>query len=249
MLGFKVLNLKTDKGKNFYYNNIVTNRLGKEIENILDKVKDIDAIKELTSSLEYEVGKEKTNLANGYYYILDSKPINKDTLKGLYDILSKDLLDDYSIETMGKYYRKNNVYILDSKENLMGTFDKGMSPDKVEENMDSLFNYINKNSSNDPIELFIKSQIIHYYMAYVHPYYDVNGRCARTTSMWYLLNNGQYTSIVFNKGIYKNKTEYKKLMQKCRNGNLTPFLEFSLEVLKNELENSIIYSDEDIKKR
>ena len=245
MLGFKVLNLKNDNDKNFYYNKVVIKGLKKDIEKLLKQLNSFNTNDELITSLDFELGKDKRNLNNGYYYILGSQPINKDTLKELYDILSKDLLDDYSIENMGKYYREKDVYILDGSHSLMGLYNKGLDPEKVEGKMDDLFDYINKDNNKDIVETYIKSQIIHYYLAYVHPYFDVNGRTARTLSMWYLMKQNANPLIMFNKGIYKNRDDYKKSILKSIRGDITPFLEFSLKTLKEELIERIISPKEE----
>ena len=246
MLGFKVLNLKNEKDRNFYYNKVIVKGLKKEIEKLLKQLNDFNVSDELISSLEFELGKDKRNLNNGYYYIIGGQPINKDTLKELYDILSKDLLDDYSIENMGKYYREKDVYILDGSHSLMGLYNKGLDPEKVEGKMDDLFDYINKDNDKDIVETYIKSQIIHYYLAYVHPYFDVNGRTARTLSMWYLIKQNANPLIMFNRGIYKNRDDYKRSILKCNRGDMTPFLEFSLKTLKEELIERIISPIEEI---
>lgn len=240
MLGFKVLSLKNEKNKNFYYNKVIVKELKKEIEKLLKQLNDFNLSDELLASLEFEIGKDKRNLNAGYHYILGNQPINKDKLKELYDILSKDLLDKYSIENMGKYYRKKDVYILDGSHSLMGLYNKGLDPEKVEEKMDNLFDYINKDNEKDIVETYIKSQVIHYYLAYVHPYYDVNGRTARTLSMWYLIKYNAYPLTMFNRGIYKNREDYKKSILKSIRGDITPFLEFSLKTLKEELVETII---------
>ena len=52
------------------------------------------------------------NLYHGYQYILNNKSINKDTLKELYNILSKDILEAYDANNMGEFYRLKPVYIL-----------------------------------------------------------------------------------------------------------------------------------------
>ena len=242
MLGFKVLNLKDEKDKNFHYNKNRINKLKLEIEELLKQIKDIDVSEELNSLLIFERGKERANLANGYNYILEAKEINKDTLKELYDILSKDLLDEYSKENMGKYYRQKDVFIL-------GTLSRGMYASLVNDKMDDLFKYINEDNDKDIVETFIKSQIIHYYFVYVHPYFDVNGRTARTLSMWYQLKQNKPELILFNRGVHINKAEYKDSIFKCNKGNITPFLVFSLNNLKEELKEIISYEDTTGKKK
>ena len=150
------------------------------------------------------------NLYNGYKYILNNRKIDKDTLKKLYSILSKNLLTKQELMDMGEYYRNEPVYIYYSS-NLSKEPDEGIDSKLIDEYMDSLFNYINKgNSFKTQTDFYIKSQIIHFYFVYIHPYFDVNGRTSRTLSMWYLLNNNIFPYIIFNRGINYNKNMYYK---------------------------------------
>lgn len=240
MLGFKVTNLKTDRDKNIFYNKAKIKALKKEIEKLLKQLHDIDVTEELISSLEFERGKDKNNLTAGYHYILGNKPINKDTIKELYDILSQDLLDEYSVENMGEYYRQKDVYVFDGSPSIFPFYRKAIDAEKVEDKMNSLFEYINKDNEKDIIETYIKSQIMHYYIILIHPYFDVNGRLARTLSMWYQLKQNTPELILFNNGVYKNRDDYKKSILKCNRGDITPFIEYSLKILKEEIEERLM---------
>ena len=83
--------------------------------------------------------------------------------------------------------------------------------------MNELFDFINKYSFNSSKTLeFIKSQIIHFQFVNIHLYYDINGRTARTTAMWYLLNKQIYPYIIFNRAISLNKNEYYKLIKNTK---------------------------------
>ena len=243
MLGFKVLKLKTEKDKNIFYNKIPILVLKKDIENLIKCLRGFDATDELLSSLEYELGQDQRNLAKGYNYIQETKIINKETLKELYDILSNGLLDEYSIENMGEYYRQKDVYILDATHGILGGYSKGIDASLVSNKMDDLFEYINTDNESNIVDTYIKSQVIHYYVGQVHPYFDINGRTARTLSMWYLLKQKADPLIMFNKGMYKNRTEYKKSIMKCTGGDITPFIEFTLKTLKSELEEKINHNE------
>src|SRR5690606_40031597 len=53
--------------------------------------------------------------------------------------------------------------------------------------LDKLISFLSSDSYNGSMtDSYIKSQIVHFYFVYIHPYYDVNGRTSRTLSMWYL---------------------------------------------------------------
>ena len=81
--------------------------------------------------------------------------------------------------------------------------------------MSRLYDYMQTEdnlSTGSKTDIFLKSQIMHFYFVYIHPYYDINGRTARTTSMWYLLNKEAYPFIIFNRGISLNKKEYYRVL-------------------------------------
>ena len=156
------------------------------------------------------------NLYDGYRFILNEKNITEDTLKKLYNILSKNLLTINELKEMGKYYRKNDVYIFYSS-NILVPSDLGINSSDIDYYMNELFDFINKYSFNSSKTLeFIKSQIIHFQFVNIHLYYDINGRTARTTAMWYLLNKQIYPYIIFNRAISLNKNEYYKLIKNTK---------------------------------
>ncbi len=177
------------------------------------------------------------NLYHGYQYILNNKTIDKESLRNLYNILSKDILETYDKVNMGEYYRLKPVYILKGGY-LNKTPFMGIDERKIDYYMNKLFEYINDDKLNDnEINKFIKSQIIHFYFVYIHPYFDVNGRTSRTVAMWYLLNNKTYPYIIFNRAIAFSKSKYEHNIIKGRiNGDITLFIEYMLNSVLTELE-------------
>ena len=64
--------------------------------------------------------------------------IEKESLRELYAILSKDLLDDYSIENMGEYYRQKPVYIIRGARLDIELY-RGMEENELEDYMNAFF--------------------------------------------------------------------------------------------------------------
>lgn len=181
-----------------------------------------------------------TNVYHGYKYILEHKAIDKEHLQELYSILSNSLLSEEDKQSMGEYYRLNDV-VIESDIHLYDKTYKGTKPSQIEEYMDLLFDFINSANPQDGIDVFIKSQIMHFYFVYIHPFYDVNGRTSRTLSMWYLLNNKSYPFVVFNRAISFRKKEYYKYIERCRDsGDLTLFLKYMLTQVERELEKEYL---------
>ncbi len=217
------------------------------IEGIIDDLELIDEIvKTKGKNYDFKEKKRIINLYKGYRYILQKKDINKDNLRVLYDLLSDNLLSNYDKVNMGYYYREAPVYILQGNrldtEPLMG-----MPALDLEFYMNNYFDFVNKNNNNSDIENFIKSQIMHYYFVYIHPYFDVNGRTSRTVAMWYLLNNNNYPYIIFNRAISFAKSDYDKTINKCRERNeVTLFLKYMLIQVLKELEKEYIIQSIDL---
>lgn len=189
------------------------------VEGYCDDIEKINFIVRRKNAYKKTKDEEKRrilNLASGYDYVLRKKEINKQNLKELYDILSKRLLSLEELKKMGEFYRNDDVYIYYS-DKMCKEPDLGVKTDLIEEKMNDLFNFINNYSLGDSLtDEFIKSQIIHFYFVYVHPYFDINGRTARTTSLWHLLNEKAYPFVIFNRGIQINKNRYYKVIREVK---------------------------------
>ena len=75
--------------------------------------------------------------------------------------------------------------------------------------MDELFSFIH---TADTMNDLHKAAAIHYYFAFLHPYFDGNGRMARMLHLWYLLQQGYSASLFlpFSSIIQKTKQDYYK---------------------------------------
>lgn len=165
---------------------------------------------------------------------------DKDNLKDLYSILSSGLLDEEDLKKMGKYYRNEDVYIHYSS-NTATPPDMGITPLSIQKHMDYLFAFANNFCEDTGVDTFINSQLMHFYFAIIHPYYDINGRTERTFSIWYLLEKGAGPYTIFNRGISLLNRRYIELIRRARRShNLTPFIMSMLEGVKEELEKELI---------
>lgn len=181
------------------------------------------------------------NLYNGYRFIYSGKTIDKGNLKLLYSILSKNLLSEEDKNNMGEFYRKKPVYIFYS-DNVDVEPDVGIDSKELEKYMDEYFDYINDGTKfTSSTDYFIKSQIMHFQFVNIHPFFDINGRTARTTSMWYLLNNKAYPYIIFNRAISLDKQRYYRVIRDVKKyHNVTYFLNYMLDNVRLELEKEYV---------
>ena len=179
------------------------------------------------------------NMLNAVRYILMERPaFNRENLRKLYDLLSHSCLPEEKQLKEGALYRDGEVFI-DVYE--------GAKPEIVEECMDSLFAF-----ANDPANIqkygILLPYICHYYVLYVHPYFDYNGRTARMISFWLsCINDIPAAPLFMSEAINENKGDYYRAITNTRNTNndLTYFLGF---ILETSIKYSFVYKNlEEIK--
>ncbi|GAB6983055.1 Fic family protein [Prevotella dentasini JCM 15908] len=101
--------------------------------------------------------------------------------------------------------------------------------------MDSLCRFFNETDSKVFIHPIIRGIIIHFMIAYVHPFVDGNGRTARAVFYWYMLRQGywlaEYMSI--SRVIAKSKKAYEKsfLYAEADRLDIGYFVNYNLNVL------------------
>ena len=180
------------------------------------------------------------NMLNTMLFIIKESPeFNKENLHKVYNMLSKNCLDEETRLKDGFCYRDDAVYV--------GDFE-GADHKIVEECMESLFAF-----ANDPENLKkhrdLLPYICHYYILYIHPYFDYNGRTARMVSFWLTyINNLQFAPDFINEAINENKSLYYAAITNTRNtkNDLTYFLGY---ILETSIKYSFVYKNlEEIKK-
>lgn len=181
------------------------------------------------------------NMQNALDFIITEEPsFNKDNLLKLYNLLSDNCLEEENKLKKKHYYRDDSVSV--------GGYD-GADAKDVDEMMDSLFAFVNDPDSVKRYRVLLPL-ICHYYIVYVHPYFDYNGRTARMVSFWISYIFKIETAPFFiSEAINEDKTNYYKAISNTRNTNndLTYFLGY---ILENAIKFSLIYKNvEEIKSK
>lgn len=216
--------LEFDKGLSLRNNDeIIRSRVFSEIEGTLN-IEDVPTTRKLVSELSNKKRKPQNrnetiivNMINAIEFVNSCPDFNKENLYKLYNILSKDCLDEEDKLLPGHIYRHDEVEI-DNYE--------GCPHEKVESRMDSLFTFVNDNLNKSNIK-YLLPHIAHYYVVYIHPYFDYNGRTARMVSYWIsLLTNSTILPPVISEAINQTKKDYYASLRESRNArnDITYFL-------------------------
>jgi len=115
---------------------------------------------------------------------------------------------------------------------------------KIEADIKKLFAYCNESDEN----IYIKSAIAHLWFVIIHPYEDGNGRIARAITDYILTQGTTFTqfklysiSTAINgdrKGYYEILDKTTNLL-KNRKFDITPWIEWHLNTLKNAMQSSL----------
>lgn len=176
-------------------------------------------------------------IKHGLEFIADTaNKITEENLYKLYMMTVGDFLSGNDKLAKGNLYRHDTVYVVsDHVEH------SGLDYKKVPEFMRALIAFAN---AEDDINDLVKAAIIHFYIAFVHPYFDGNGRMARLVHLWFLIQKGYQSAlfIPFSSRIEKSRKAYydaytaiednKKYSGKI---DVTPFIFYFINNVYNKM--------------
>jgi len=106
--------------------------------------------------------------------------------------------------------------------------------------MEKLCNFANGDREDEFVNPIIKGILIHFWLAYVHPYMDGNGRTARALFYWYMLKHNywlfEYLSV--STAILNARARYYRsfLYSEMDDNDATYFIVYNLEAIHKALE-------------
>ena len=180
-------------------------------------------------------------MKKGLEFISDpTHTITEENIFRLYETAVGAFLPDEDKLLPGNCYRHDAVYIVGDKIE-----HTGIGWEKLRDCMGGLIGFI---QDKTPMNDLLKAALIHFYLAYLHPYFDGNGRMARLLHLWYLVQQG-YSSALFiplseyvnksRKGYYDAYTQVEDNAQISGVLDVTPFLVYFIENVYHKLDNAL----------
>ena len=166
------------------------------------------------------------------------EPLSMDLIRELHSIISCGTLEDRRYE--GQFRENDSIAVTDP---LTGEIYHQPVPfTDIEAMISSLCDFAN---DDEPfIHPIIKGIIIHFVMAYIHPFLDGNGRVSRSLFYWFTMKNGyglmEYLSV--SKAIKEHRGNYDLayLLSETDGNDITYFIRYNLDIL---MESISIFSD------
>ena len=199
-----------------------------------------ESVRNILQGLEPQDKEEKRieGLKKGFEFISDiTNTITEYNIYHLYMMTIGSYLPENDRPSEETLYRNDVVYVIGSRS----VEHTGINSKFVPSYMRELIDFINTDTAEE--DDLLKASIIHFYIAYVHPWFDGNGRMARLLHLWYLIQKGYKSTLFlpFSTLIEKNRNDYNhayKLIEKnylfSNVIDVTPFLDYI---------NMYVYSD------
>ena len=174
------------------------------------------------------------NNYNTIQYIVEHKdePLTEELLLTIHRLMTEKTLDNP--EDAGRFRTNDKVVVADMVEgDIIYT---PPSFQEIPEFVESLCNFFNNDNPRTFIHPIIRGIIVHFMLAFMHPFVDGNGRTARALFYWYMLKEGykltEYMSI--SRVIAKSKANYEKAFRYVENdGNdMGYFVAYNLRALE-----------------
>lgn len=170
-----------------------------------------------------------------------NQPLTKARLLQIHALMTADTMDDQS---MSGRLRDNDDVVVGNQ--ITGeVVHRPPSHVTLDRFVEDLCLFFNSSDSDIFIHPIIRALVVHFLVAYYHPFADGNGRTARALFYWYMLKEDywltQYLSI--SRIIYKTKSKYEKSFLYTENdGNdIGYFITYNLDVLSKAFDELKCY--------
>lgn len=186
------------------------------------------------------------NNYEGIRFIAEHKDdkMSMELLLKIHSKMTAKTLNDSTNE--GKFRQNNDIVVIDGITNEI--VHTPPSYKEIPDFINRICEFANNEAKDVFIHPIIKAIIIHFLLAYLHPFVDGNGRTARALFYWYMLKNGywltEYLSI--SRIIYASKRQYEKayLYVETDDYDLGYFVTYHLKVLSLAFKNyKIIFNE------
>ena len=159
----------------------------------------------------------------------------------LHRILTEDTLDN--LKAVGNYRTTDDVYVGDNRDATIIHVPPVAA--ELPRRLVSICNFANASNSKSFLHPVIRAVVLHFLLAYDHPFEDGNGRTARALFYWSMLRQGYWTmEFISISRILKNapaKYTRSYLHTETDENDVTYFIFHQLNVIKRAIDEFFIY--------
>lgn len=190
--------------------------------------------------------KSETMILNNYHAMEFIKEISTEVLTPeliyeLHNILCENTFDDPS--KVGKLRSSDNIYIGDDRDATI--LHVPPKSHELKNRIDSICNFANASNATTFLHPILRAIILHFLLAYDHPFEDGNGRTARALFYWSMLKQG-YSAMEFisiSRILKSAPAKYTRsyLYTETDDNDVTYFIIHQLEVINRATHDLVLY--------
>ncbi|MEJ2683267.1 MAG: Fic family protein [Candidatus Sulfobium sp.] len=166
-----------------------------------------------------------------------SEPLSIDLINTLHASMTENTLEDPSWAGRFRTPEDEEIHVFDSDGQILHVTPGATD---VLASMENLCTYANNESEDEFVNPIIKGILIHFWLAYVHPFMDGNGRTARALFYWYMLKHNywlfEYVSV--STAILRACAQYYRsfLYSEMDDNDATYFIVYNIKAIHKALE-------------
>lgn len=180
------------------------------------------------------------NIINEFIQKHQTPQLTKEFLKELQEMMTMDTLEDP--DTAGRFRKANEPIEVREEDGIV--LHTPPSANDIEKLLDDLCDFANS-KDDEFIHPVVKAIILHFWLAYIHPFVDGNGRTARALFYWYMMREGYWMMefLSISRTILKAPRQYLRsfLYSEIDNQDLTYFIGYNLKAIMLAIEELKIY--------
>jgi Fic family protein len=121
---------------------------------------------------------------------LKEKPLSPETVFDIHKLVTEKTLSDECKDGGGRFRRDDEKRVVG--DDFGATFHEPPPAGELEQRLNSMCDFANAKTPDYFIHPVIRAIILHFWLAYDHPFVDGNGRTARALFYWEMLHNGYW---------------------------------------------------------
>lgn len=172
-----------------------------------------------------------------HIHSIKDKPLTKELILELHKILTDKAID--KPDTAGRFRRSDeDIRVLDPYNTVLHT---PPPAGLLDARITALCDFANNETPSEFVHPVLRAIILHFWLAYEHPFADGNGRCARALFYWSMLRQGywlcEYLSI--SHIIKKAPAKYGRafLYTETDSNDLTYFILYHLKTIRKAIDS------------
>ncbi|MCB9728146.1 MAG: Fic family protein [Deltaproteobacteria bacterium] len=172
---------------------------------------------------------------------LKSEALTADLVLELHRIVTDETLDDPS--AAGRLRRADEVVAVVGNHGEV--YHEPPPAEELGERMDAMCRFANNETPDGFVHPALRSIILHFWLAYDHPFVDGNGRTARALFYWSMLHQGYwlFEFVSISSAILASSTQYGRafLLTEVDDNDLTYFILYHLKVIQRAIDELHAY--------